>query len=469
MKTFRFFLAILTATVLCLLTPLSVAAQAETVYQLPDTMKLNAASALVVSLGNDPADDVFLGGKQIDAPRSPAALVRLMVGAYAATLIEEKNIDIDKATGTYTYECFNLIAGSGVATVQMKIGETWTVRDLLTISMMQTAGDAVVTLAMTLSESHNSFVAGMNELAKKIGCENTHFVNVTGLDATGQTTTARDLYRIMRYAMDFPELRAMMGKIQHTVKPVKGGNETVWTTVNYLLRTSSSSYYAPTEFGRTGYTDDAGRCVAAVAMSDGYECMAIVLGCPPKDENGTTNLQFVDAKTLFKWSFSNFSYKTVLAKGEILDKFPVEQSMASDTVSLCAARDVSIVVPNDLQANTIKKVLVMNNGEDGTPITAVVAPVKKGTVLGKVELYISMDVKIGEVELVAGESMERSGFLATWDTLVKVVSSPWLYAALGAIVVCIIIYVVALVARNRSRYRGKKMKKSKRTFTRRSR
>ena len=113
MKTFRLILAGVAATVLCLVAPLSVTAKTEAVYPLPDTMKLNAASALAVSLGSEASDDVFLGGKNIDAPRSPAALVRLMVGAYAATLIEEQNIDIDKATGTYTYECFNLIAGVG--------------------------------------------------------------------------------------------------------------------------------------------------------------------------------------------------------------------------------------------------------------------------------------------------------------------------------------------------------------------
>ena len=339
-------------------------AVAAPLYELPETVTLSAQASLVASLGNEPTGDILLAGTNIHTPRSPAALVRVLVGAYAATLIEKNQVDMDTATGTYTYDCFNLIAGSGVATAQMSIGETWTVRDLLTMSMMQTAGDAVVTLAVALAGDHATFVAGMNELATTLGCQNTRFVNVTGLDAPGQITTAYDLYLIMRYALSFPELRTMMGTVEYTVNPVSGGKATTWVTGNNLLRSSTSSYYAPAELGRTGYTDDAGRCLVAVAASGGYECLAVVLGCPATDAAGNSGVQFADIKTLFKWSFSAFSYKVILSKGELVDKIPVNHSWDGDAVALATKTDLSLVVPAELDPNTLRRVIVRNTDKN---------------------------------------------------------------------------------------------------------
>lgn len=462
MKKFR--LAAFLLAGLLLITALSPAALAAgPLYDLPQDLSLHASSALLVSLGSDSSEDLLLGGKNMDVSRSPSALVRLMVGAYAATLIEEKKLDLDKDTGTYTADCFALISGSGVATAQMQLGETWTLRDLLTMSMMQTAGDAVVTLAMTLGGQYSTFIDGMNRLAETLGCQNTHFVNVTGLDAPGQYTTAYDLYLIFRHAMSFPELRTMMGTVEYTVKPVSGGEERLWVTGNNLLRTTTPGYYAPAKFGRTGYTDQAGRCLAALAASGGYESLCIVLGCPETDENGRSGVSFTDAKALFKWGFQSFSYKVILSKGEILYKLPVKYSFDGDSVALIARKDVSLVVPADLEANTVKRVITLISDKNGKPITAADAPVKKGTVLGKVELFINLDTKIGEAELVAGDSLSRSGLLSLGNTLLSVVTSPWFFAGLGALLVCIALYVWALIARNRSRRgRGRKLTFEKR-------
>jgi D-alanyl-D-alanine carboxypeptidase (penicillin-binding protein 5/6) len=194
-------IAVITAVLTSVL--LHTTAQAAGVlYDLPSNMKISAKSAILVSLGATPEEDTVLYEKQPDSKRSPAALVRMMVGVTAIEIIRDKGIDIDKVTGKYSSEAFNIIAGTGLTTVQMQFGEEWTIRDLLSISMIQTAADACVTLAITLSGSHSQFVAEMNKLAKKIGCENTSFANVTGIDSLNQYTTVRDLYKIMRYAMD---------------------------------------------------------------------------------------------------------------------------------------------------------------------------------------------------------------------------------------------------------------------------
>ncbi len=103
-----------------------------------------------------------------DMKLSPAAMMRIMVGLYAKKLIKEKKIDMDKTRGTYTLAIEEAyILGTGLTLANMEEGETWTVRDLLSLSMIQTAADAAVTLAATLSGSVDAFVLGMNEYAKE--------------------------------------------------------------------------------------------------------------------------------------------------------------------------------------------------------------------------------------------------------------------------------------------------------------
>lgn len=451
MKKFRFF-----AVLLCLavtLTALSAPATASPLYSLPEDMTLSAQAALVVNLGTTAEQDTILFEKEADTMRSPAALVRLMAGAYAATIIREKGLDVDAVQGTYTNACYELIGGTGLATAIMDIGETWTLRDLLTMTMIQTAADAAVTLAVTLSGSHQQFVNGMNELAKEIGCEKTSFANIHGLEAANQYTTARDLYRIFRYTMDFPEIRDMMSTAEYTVHPVSGQAPSTWVNSNEMLRSSTSSYYSPVKFGRTGYTDEAGRCVVSLAADSGYEYVVVVLGCPDTDAQGNSGVQFADSKALFRWAFRNFTYRTIISRNTPVDRLPVNLAWDTDTVTLVPKEDFAMVVANDLDPSAIRKVITREESVD--------APIEKDKVYGKVELFINLDQKLGEVELVASESIERSQALAVWRSVKNFLLSPWFYVALGGVLLLLLAYIILTIVHNRKRKR-RRMKRVKR-------
>ena len=132
-------LAALLSALLLAVSFLAAPLPASAAYDLPEDVSISAKAALVVSLGPTQAEDTVLYERDADAMKSPAALVRLMVGAVAIQIIREQEIDMDATTGTYTIDCFNRIAGTGLTTANMEIGETWTVRDLLSMSMIQTA------------------------------------------------------------------------------------------------------------------------------------------------------------------------------------------------------------------------------------------------------------------------------------------------------------------------------------------
>ncbi|HIW74820.1 MAG TPA: D-alanyl-D-alanine carboxypeptidase [Firmicutes bacterium] len=432
-----------------LLVSLLAAFPAAAAYDLPEDVSVSAKAALVVSLGATQAEDTVLYELDADAMKSPAALVRLMVGAVAIRIIREQEIDLDKTTGTYTIECFNRIAGTGLTTANMEIGETWTVRDLLSMSMIQTAADACVTLAVTLSGSEDQFVAEMNALAQEIGCENTSFANVSGIDHINQYTSARDIYRIMRYAMDYPEYEALLSATEYTAQPVSGGkgNHSLPNT-NEMSRPSSSYYYSPMAYGKTGYTDSAGRCLASVARDSGYEYLVVVLGCPEKDSEGQSGVHFRDTKALYRWAFNSFTYKTLLSKNEPIAQLPVRLAWDRDTVTLVPETNFSATVANDLDPSTILKKETLN-------VESVDAPVAKGEVYGKVELFINVDQKIGEVNLVASESVERSEILSIWAQVQSFLTSPWFYGGLALLAVLLVGYIILNIVHNRRRRRNR--------------
>jgi D-alanyl-D-alanine carboxypeptidase (penicillin-binding protein 5/6) len=429
----------------------SIPTSAETLYELPANTTISAKAAILVSLGATQQEDLTIYELNADQKRSPAALVRLMVGITAIEIIREKGIDIEKTTGKYSSEAFNTIAGQNLATAGMTFGEEWTIKDLLNLSMIQTAADACATLALTLGGSHNEFVAKMNEITKKIGCENTSFANVSGIDSPSQYTTARDLYKIVRYGMNFPEFEPLFSSVQYTIKPVANGNERVYPNTNDMLRSTTPYYYSPMSFGKTGYTSPAGRCLASVARDSGYEYLCIVMGVPNTDQDGKTGVYFRDTRTLYRWAFNNFTYKTLLNKNQPITQLTVNLAWNKDSVTLVPEKSIAATVINDLQPETVTKNIIRFQ-------ESVDAPVEKGQVLGKIELYIQTDRKIGEVNLIAAESIEQSQLLVIWSKIQNFLNSPWFYAGLALLAIIIIAYIILNFIHNR-KLRRKRMRR----------
>ncbi len=436
------------------------AAPSAAAYTLPDELTPQAAAAAVVFLGGNESEDIFLYEKNADAVHAPAALIRLMAGAYTLTQVKEKSLNMDTVTGTYTLEMFNThVAGTGVTAVGMEFGETWKLRDLLTVSMIQTASDAATTLAYTVSGGVKEFVDGMNDLAKKIGCKNTHFANVTGLDSLSQYTTVRDIYRILRYALSFPEFKSLFCDKnnplkQYAVQPVTGGQPYIIVNRVDMFRASTGYYYSPLVFGRTGLSEHEGWSLATIASDDGYDYMVILLGSPAKTADGKVGSHYTDTAALYRWAFRNFSYKTLLADSEILASVKVKHVWGKDTVNLVPKEAFSTVIYNTVEPKDVIKKVTINE-------QVVTAPIEKGTVLGKVELIVNVDEKIGEVELVAAETMKKSAVVAVFSGIGAVLGSGWLWGAIGLIVLLFGGYIGYAVW-DAKRQRRKKMRRRRR-------
>lgn len=440
-------IAILAALILLATPVLTASAATETGYDLPDDVTVHAETALLVSLGSTAATDVTVYARDADEVRAPGSMIRYMVVAYALTRLEETGMDMDTATGSYTLEMFNnYVAGTGVPTANMQYGETWTIRDLIQVSFLQSASDAVTALAFAIDGGVTEFVAGMNALATEIGCDYTHYANVTGLDSLSQYTTARDTYRIIRYAMGLSQFEDIVSVRQAKVTPVSGGTPRTLVSVNHQQQSSSSFYYSPLVFGRTGLSSHEGRTYAAVARDSGYEYLVVVMATPEKNAAGETGLHYRDARSLFRWGFNRFEYTNVLAASEILASVPVRLSWVTDHVNLVPAHGFSTVVEAGLDPDQIiKKVTVFEESID--------APVEEGQVLGRVELIVNVDQKIGEVDLVASQSLSRNWLLYALSGIGEFFGSVWFLLGIGVVLLLIVGYVILNISYNRRRRR----------------
>ncbi len=444
----RFFAVLVSVIVLLTaLFPLTASAS----YPLPADTSITSRGAIVVYLGADSPEDMVMFEQAPDERITPGGMVRILVGLYALKTMEEQNIDPAVATGTYTEQVYNIITGTGLYTVGMDYGDIWRVEDLLNISMIQTAADALGTLIVTLKGSQAAFVEGMNALATEIGCTNSHFSNVFGLDSPDQYTSARDTYTILRYAtLRYPQMIRMLSQSDYTANPVKGEGDS-WPTTNDMLNIYSDYYYEPLLLGRSGYSEAAGQCCASIARDGGREFLTVVLGA--RDTEELEKPAFTDTMTLYRWVYNNFTYKNIVSKNQPVSRIDVDLAWNTDSVALVAGTDLQGMLRNDLDINTLRYEITLNE-------PSLIAPVEKGQVCGQATVY-DCDKIVGTVPLCAAKAITRSQILAIGDAVWSVVSSPAMLIVMAAFLLLLISYIILSVVHNNNR-RKKKQKRIKR-------
>ena len=230
---------------------------------------LNSEAVIVYDMD---ADTVIFD-KNSQNVHSIASLTKIMT---VLTAIE--NIDDFSTNVTITNE---MLAGIywNASVAGLKVGDIVTYRDLLYAAILPSGADATQVLAYTVSGSVDTFVYKMNELAKKIGVKNTHYVNTTGLDQDGAYSTAYDQMLILDYA-----LQNSMFKEVYTTKEYTLTNglkvEARVQKYNQVLNLDTSKIIG----SKTGNTDLAGLCMSALFYHEDHEMILITLGAERIDD-----------------------------------------------------------------------------------------------------------------------------------------------------------------------------------------
>ena len=154
----------------------------------------------------------------------------------------------------------------------LEAGDELSYRDLLYASMLPSGADATNTIAISSTGSIDNFVNKMNELVQKIGLKDTHFVNVTGLDAEGHYSTTDEVRKLLEYSLKNKLFRELYTTKEYTLS---NGLEVKSTLYKYGASEDAINKILGS---KTGYTGEAGYCLSTLSNINGHEVLTIVLG-----------------------------------------------------------------------------------------------------------------------------------------------------------------------------------------------
>ncbi|NOT22805.1 MAG: D-alanyl-D-alanine carboxypeptidase [Nitrospiraceae bacterium] len=172
------------------------------------------------------------------------------------------------------------------SSLKLQAGEQFLLRDLLTAMLVTSANDACEAIAWHVGGTTDRFVSMMNERARTLGLENTHFANACGFDAPGHYSTATDLAKLTEHALEVPAISMMVRTVTRDIATVDGSRQVSLHTTNELL-------LDPDVTGvKTGYTSKAGRCLIASMFKDGHRLLLVGLNVLDRWEQAPKLLRY---------------------------------------------------------------------------------------------------------------------------------------------------------------------------------
>lgn len=190
---------------------------------------------------------------------------------------------------------------------RLKVGATLTRAQMFQLALMASENRAAFALARSYPGGRKAFVKAMNKKALRIGLADTHFTEPTGL-MYQNTSTAEDLYKLVAAAYRYPEIRNATTTPLYNVRLKGNKNATKYKNTNSLVREGEWDI----GLSKTGFIDEAGRCLVMQATVDGEPIIAIFL-----DAEGAKD-RTSDANRIRKWIEYNHRAKTHLAKNRVL-------------------------------------------------------------------------------------------------------------------------------------------------------
>ena len=258
----------------------------------------------------------------------------------------------------------------------LKIGDNVTYRDLLYASILPSGADATNALAILSCGSIDNFVSKMNDFVQRVGVENTHFVNVTGLDEGNHYSTANDVLKILDYSLD--------NKLFYDVFTAKKYTLSNGLEVKSTLYKYNGGDIANIIGSKTGYTGNAGYCIATLSKTDGHDIIIVLLGANHINDK---YYNIVDSIDLINFVNDNYSNKILLNKDSEIKRISVSLSDISNYV-IKSKSEIIRFLPNDFDVNKFK---YEYNG-----INALSYKNKKGEKLGNIIYYYDDKILLTE-------------------------------------------------------------------------
>lgn len=282
-----------------------------------------------------------LSAKKQDEQISIASLTKMMT-----VLLAIENSSSLNQTVTITDEMIDGLYEEQASVAGYVTGDTATVLDLCYAAAIPSAADAANALAIQIGGSFEKFYQMMNDKAAQLGMNHTVFKSAHGLDREGQYSTVEDVSKLLRYALQNPTFKEIFSTKEHTTQattyypfgiPLAS---TIWAyadTYGYNLTNLSG--------GKTGYTLQAGRCIAYWATVNDMNIIAVTAGASTNVEQ-YSNLS--DAQTALT-SLASWHKKTILKKNDVVSTIEYKSFMHTANIDVKIDKDITLDLPADVE------------------------------------------------------------------------------------------------------------------------
>ena len=314
--------------------------------------------------------------KNADEARNPASVTKIMTLLLIFDALESGKIRLTDEVVTSAHA-----KSMGGSQVFLEEGEVQTVETLIKCIVISSGNDASVAMAEFIAGDEGAFVQMMNERARGLGMNNTHFEDCCGLTAsTTHAVSARDIALMSRELITkYPEIfnysTIWMENITHVTK--QGSKEFCLSNTNKLLKMATNFQVTGL---KTGSTSLAKYCLSATGRKDGVDLIAVVLAAPDY------KARFADAVSLLNYGFGACR----LYRDEAMPQLP---SLAGEFTYLGLHGEDFSGVEKELSLPE-----------------SIPAPVEQGTPVGVLK-YTLNGTPLGEVQILAGGSVEKAGYL----------------------------------------------------------
>ena len=267
---------------------------ANTEVSWPDAPEVNSSSCILV----DADTGSILFERNSHKKCYPASTTKILTG-----LLTIENCNMDDVV-TFSQAAATSINIYEDANLGCKVGEQFTVNQLLHGLLLYSANEMAYALGEHVAGSIDAFVDMMNAKAKELGALNTHFANASGLYNTNHYTTAYDMAMIARGCYNNASFVSIDSTADAYVIPATNMSAQRTIRHRHKMLKGRSYYYEYCKGGKTGYTDESQNTLVTFAEKDGMRLICVVF------KEATDDLRYTDTKTLFDWGFSNFQKST---------------------------------------------------------------------------------------------------------------------------------------------------------------
>ena len=320
----------------------------------------NSAKAMIVIEANSNRVLMSSNHNELRANASTTKIATFLTVLKNCDDFEEKVKVDDRAIG---------ISGTSI---YLKKGEVLTVKELLYGMMLVSGNDAATALALHISDNVSDFAKLMTQEAKNCGAINTTFKNPHGLDESGHKTTAYDLAQITRECYKYPIFEEIVTTKNAKIPDSTGNSYRYLKNKNKLLWTMEGANGV-----KTGFTDDAGRCLVSSAKRNNMHLICVVLSCVPMFEESAMHLENC---------FAKYHMSNILPPYSYIKKVPV---LNTDNKEVKVYTQKGFCYPlTDEEEYNIKSIIDIDKNLS--------APIEKEQVVGEIKIYLDNHLLFSE-------------------------------------------------------------------------